>query len=497
LSGPLLCLKGIVKRFPGVVALDKVDFELRPGEIHSLMGENGAGKSSLLKVLTGVYQPEDGQILLNDRLIHPKSPANAAELGISAVYQEVNLAPNLSVAENICLGREPRGTFGIDWKTMSTRASSALERLGVEVDVRKPLGAYSVALQQLVAIARGLDVSARVLVLDEPTSSLDAGEVERLFAAMRSLRNQGIGIVFVSHFLKQVEEISDRITVLRNGKLVGVYEAKDLNRKRLISLMIGRDIAETAPIDSTQGSAADEPLLQFENAGHTGSVNNLNFELMPGEVLGIAGLLGSGRTETIRLCFGFDSMTIGTGRFQGRSYPLNPKQAIRRGMAHCPEDRKADGIFPNLSIAENVAIVRQAKLGWFRPIGYAGRRKLAQKAIDDLKISTPDEKKKIGELSGGNQQKALLGRWLASDPKLMLLDEPTRGIDVGAKFEIADLIERLRKNAISFVFVSSELSEVVNTSTKIIVMRDRQQVARLPGGSSEDDVLAMIAQESA
>ena len=497
MNEPLLCLSGIIKRFPGVVALDHVDFELRAGEVHSLMGENGAGKSSLLKVLTGVYQPEEGQILLSGRQIHPKSPANAAELGISAVYQEVNLAPNLTVAENVCLGREPRGPFGIDWKGMSMRARAALDRLGVDIDVNRPLGSYSIALQQLVAIARGLDISAKVLVLDEPTSSLDAGEVERLFAAMRSLRGQGIGIIFVSHFLQQVEEISDRITILRNGQLVGVYDADSLSRRELVSLMIGREISDVAP-NSLSAPAADiEPILRMEQAGHQGSVQGLNFSVLPGDVVGIAGLLGSGRTEAIRLCFGFDSINSGCAWFRNRRYPLGPRSAIRLGMAHCPEDRKADGVFPNLTLAENIAIVRQAKLGWFRPLASASRRKLALNAISDLKIATPNERKKVGELSGGNQQKALLARWLASDPKLMLLDEPTRGIDVGAKFEIADLIDRLRRSGISFIFVSSELSEVVHSSTKIVVMRDRHQVAELPGGSSEDAVLAEIAQEPA
>jgi monosaccharide-transporting ATPase len=496
LSEPLLCLSGIVKRFPGVVALDKVDFELHAGEIHSLMGENGAGKSSLLKVLTGVYQPDEGKIILDGRQIRPKTPANAAELGISAVYQEVNLAPNLSVAENICLGREPRGRLGIDWKAMSQRARAALIRLGVQVDVAKPLSAYSIALQQLVAIARGLDVSAKVLVLDEPTSSLDSGEVDRLFDAMRNLRDQGIGIIFVSHFLQQVEGISDRITVLRNGQLVGTHEAKSLGRRELVSLMIGRQISELTSISQPPMTTDVEPVLTLEKAGRTGSVKDLSFSVKPGEVVGLAGLLGSGRTEAVRLCFGLDSISTGSGWFQGSRYPLSPRQAIRAGMAHCPEDRKSDGIFPNLTVAENIAIVKQAKLGWFRPLTLATRKKLAQSAISDLKIATPSERKKVGELSGGNQQKTLLARWLASNPKLMLLDEPTRGIDVGAKFEIADLIERLRSSGISFVLVSSELSEVVHSSTKIIVLRDRRQVAELPGGSNEDSVLAEIAKES-
>lgn len=497
MSQAILQLRGIVKRFPGVIALDGVDFELLPGEIHSLMGENGAGKSSLLKVLTGVYQPDDGQILVEGRPIQPRSPAHAAELGISAVYQEVNLVPNLSVAENVCLGREPRSRLGIDWKKMGIRAEAALDRLGLQIDVGRSLASYSIATQQLVAIARGLDVSAKVLVLDEPTSSLDSAEVENLFAAMRRLRADGIGIVFVSHFLQQVEEISDRITVLRNGQLVGVHQASEITRRELVSEMIGREIGESKGTSIDDVRPDSKELLVLEAASSKRSVGNLNFSVYEGDVVGLAGLLGSGRTESVRLCFGFDALSSGSARFCGFRFPITPKRAIRLGMGHCPEDRKTDGIFPNLTIAENIAIVRQAKRGWFRPIGKAARASLANDSIRDLKIATPDGRKNIGELSGGNQQKALLARWLVSDPKLLLLDEPTRGIDVGAKFEIAELIQRLRKGGMAFVFVSSELSEVTNASTKIIVIRDRRQVCEMPGGTSEDEVLAKITEDTA
>ena len=496
MNQPVLQLKGIVKRFPGVVALDSVDFELRPGEVHALMGENGAGKSSLLKVLTGVYKPDEGVMTLDGTVIQPRSPAHAADLGISAVYQEVNLAPNLSVAENICLGREPRTRWGIDWREMANRAEIALGRLGVNLDVRKPLSSYTIAVQQLAAIARGLDVSAKVLVLDEPTSSLDASEVESLFVAMKRLREEGMGIVFVSHFLQQVEAISDRVTVLRNGRLVGVRAANELPRKELVEMMIGRSIGEIERANVQPVAGTSEPILKLDNAGRTSSVTSISFEAGAGEVVGLAGLLGSGRTETIRMCFGFDALTEGRAKFRKCDYPISPRTAIRLGMGHCPEDRKAEGIFPNLTVAENVAIVRQTKRGWYRPISQRAQKAMAEDAIRDLKIATPDGQKKIGELSGGNQQKALLSRWLASEPLLMLLDEPTRGIDVGAKFEIADLIERLRQSGMAFVFVSSELSEVVHSSTKIVVMRDRSQVGIMPSGATEDDVLAKIAEDS-
>jgi simple sugar transport system ATP-binding protein len=477
-----------------------VDFTLRSGEIHALMGENGAGKSTLIKVVTGVYPRDGGEILLAGRPLDPKSPKHAQQLGISCVFQEVNLVPTLSVAENIALGRQPLVAGLINWGRMRRRAEAALKRLDVEIDVRKPLASYSIAIQQMVAIARALDIDAQVLILDEPTSSLDQNEVKRLFDSMRKLRDQGLGIVFVTHFLDQVYEVSDRITVLRNGKLVGEYLTAELPRLQLIGRMVGRDPAEIAAMSHSreaQAAKARSPFVIAHGLARAGAVESVDIDIAPGEVVSLAGLLGSGRTETARLLFGADGLDGGTFAIDGVPVRLNsPRQAIGHGFGFCPEDRKLDGIIPDLSIRENIVLVLQARLGWFRRIGRARQQELADKYIAALKIATPDAEKPMKLLSGGNQQKALLARWLASQPRLLILDEPTRGIDVGAKFEIARLLEDLRKEGMAILFISSELEEVVRSADRVVVMRDRKSVGLLQGGQiSEHAILNTIASE--
>ena len=496
----LLTLRGIHKRFPGVHALDNVDFTLGSGEIHALMGENGAGKSTLIKVVTGVYPRDGGEIRLNGLPLDPKSPKHAQQLGISCVFQEVNLVATLSVAENIALGRQPLFAGLINWGQMRRRAEKALKRLDVEIDVRKPLASYSIAIQQMVAIARALDIDAKVLILDEPTSSLDQNEVKRLFDSMRKLRDQGLGIVFVTHFLDQVYEVSDRITVLRNGKLVGEYRTAELPRLQLIGRMVGRDPAEIAAMSHSreaQAQKARSPFVSAKGIARAGAVESVDIDIAPGEVVSLAGLLGSGRTETARLLFGADGLDAGTFAIDGIPVRLNsPRQAINHGFGFCPEDRKLDGIIPDLSIRENIVLVLQARLGWFRRIGRARQQELADKYIAALKIATPDAEKPIRLLSGGNQQKALLARWLASQPRLLILDEPTRGIDVGAKFEIAKLLEDLRKEGMAILFISSELEEVVRIADRVVVMRDRKSVGLLRGEQiSEHAILNTIASE--
>lgn len=493
----LLVARGLEKRFPGVVALDRVDFAVRAGEIHALMGENGAGKSTLIKVLTGVYSPDGGEVLLNGELIHPRSPLDAVNLGISTVYQEVNLAPNLSIAENVCLGRESRGPFGIQWGEVRERARAALARLGLDLDVRASLGSQSIAIQQMVALARALDVSAKILILDEPTSSLDRDEVVRLFDVLRRLRETGMGIVFVTHFLDQVYEVSDRITILRNGTLVGTHVAADLSKRDLVSAMIGRDAgtlvgqsyATERGLQSASGSEdfspthESAPLIRANNAGRRRSVQDVTLTLAPGEVLGLGGLLGSGRTEVLRLLYGLDRSDRGT-----------LQRPPRRTMGFCPEDRKAEGIFADLSVRENLLIVFQIRRGWWRKIGTSLGNRLVDDYIAKLAIATSDPDKPIRLLSGGNQQKVILARWLAANPKVLLLDEPTRGIDVGAKFEIEGLVESLRQSGIAFGFVSSELDEVVRWSTKVAILRDRKMVAMLEGDEkTEANALEAIA----
>jgi simple sugar transport system ATP-binding protein len=474
-----------------------VDFALRRGEIHTLLGENGAGKSTLIKVLTGVYRRDAGHITLDGRDIDANSPGQAQALGISAVYQEINLIPYLSVAENLFLGRQPHRWGRIDWRQIRRRAGEALARLELTIDVTQPLKSYSIAVQQLVAVARALDVSAKVLVLDEPTSSLDAHEVEHLFATMRRLKNQGMGIIFISHFLDEVYEISDRFTVLRNGNLVGEYEPAKLPRLELIARMIGKPLAEVAatPKHARPAPTAREPLLEARGLGKKNSIAPFDLDVSAGEVVGLAGLLGSGRTETARLLFGIDRADSGSLCVQGRPLHRNsPRRAVAAGLGFLPEDRKTQGIVPDLSLRENIILALQASKGWLRRMSRHEQARLAEHYIRALNIATPDAERPIKLLSGGNQQKAILARWLASRPKLLILDEPTRGIDVGAKAEIENLMAELCRDGLAIVFISSELEEVVRDSHRVAVLRDRRKVTELTGDEiDERRILQIIA----
>lgn len=491
---PLLELKGIRKEFPGVVALEDVDFSLDRGEIRALMGENGAGKSTLIKVLTGVYAPDKGHITLDGGEIRPRSTAHAQELGISTVYQEVNLAPNLSVAENICLGREPRKLGRIDWKAMRSRARVALDRLNLDLDVGQPLSSFSTAIQQLVAIARALDREAKVLVLDEPTSSLDRDESDRLFALMKDLRAQGMAIVFVTHFLDQVYAVSDSITVLRNGQHVGDWRAADLSQRQLVAEMIGRNLEEVA--STAKHTLGGDILLKAEDLGKKRFLEPLTFEVRKGEVVALSGLLGSGRTETMRLVFGADVADTGSISINGEVGRFRtPADGVTAGMGFCSEDRKAEGICPGLSVRENILLVLQARRGWHRALSQGQQRQIVNEFIRQLQIKTPDCDRPIENLSGGNQQKALLARWLAADPRFLLLDEPTRGIDIGSKLEIRTLIRSLAAQGMGFLFSSSELEEVVHTADRVVVLRDRKKVGELEGSDvNEPAIMHMIAQ---
>jgi simple sugar transport system ATP-binding protein len=485
-SAPLLSARNVSKHFPGVRALDGVDFTVNGGEIHGLMGENGAGKSTLIKVLTGVYRRDGGEILLSGRPIDPRSPAEAQRFGISTVYQEVNLIPFLSVAENISLGRQPVKSGCIDWKQIALRASDALKKLDIEVDVSQPLNSYSLAVQQMVAIARALDVEAKVLVLDEPTSSLDANEVEQLFAVLRKLKTQGLGIVFVSHFLDQVYAIADRLTVLRNGKLIGEFEAAKLSRLELIAKMIGKDLNAVREMSAHRGAEPPrtelKPFLRVKGLARRGSMLPFDLEIRAGEVVGFAGLLGSGRTETARLLFGIDRAGAGQVDIDGQSVTLSsPRTAIAHRIGFCPEDRKTQAVLPDLTLRENIVVALQASKGWIRRIPALQQQELAGHYIKTLNIATSDAEKPVKLLSGGNQQKAILARWLASQPRLLILDEPTRGIDIGAKAEIEKLIARLCREGMAIVFISSELEEVVRDSHRVVVLRDRKKVGELTG----------------
>lgn len=477
--------------------LKDVDFELQAGEIHALMGENGAGKSTLIKTLTGVYMPDSGAIQVEGKSIQPNSPADAVQYGISTVYQEVNLVPNLSVMENLLLGREPVGLTGIKWKEAKSRAEKALARLGLEIDVRAPLGNLSIAVQQMVAIARALDVSAKVLVLDEPTSSLDTSEVEALFSVMRRLREEGLGIIFVTHFMDQVYAVSDRITVLRNGQKVGTWPTEELPRLSLVSHMIGRDASEIEAKETVQLQNAEplEATIEANDLGRRGSISGVHLKVGPGETLGLAGLLGSGRTEIANLLFGIDTPDQGELKVHNQKVSRwRPRSAIRQGVGYLSEDRKRDGIFPELTVRENIVILHQLKRGWLKLLPRSKQTELAQQYVNQLQIQPPDTERQIQFLSGGNQQKALIARWLAVEPQCLILDEPTRGIDVGAKFEIMSLVERMRASGRSFIFISSELPEIVRSSTKVLVMRDRKPVRLLKKSEiSESAIMEEIA----
>jgi len=491
----LLEIKGLTKGFPGVQALDRVDFTLHAGEIHGLLGENGAGKSTLIKVLTGVFRRDSGTIRLDGQEIAARSPADALSLGIGTVYQEVNLLPNLSVAENLFIGRQPHRLGLVRTGEMRRRASELLAGYGLNIDVANPLSSYSVAVQQIVAIARAVDLSAKVLVLDEPTASLDAQEVETLFGILIRLKGRGIGIVFVTHFLDQVYAVCDRITVLRNGRLVGSKPIAELPRINLVSMMLGRELAAEALHRSQRPAVAGEPLVAFKNYGKRRLLEPFDLAVRPGEVVGLAGLLGSGRTETAKLVFGIERADSGQAFVDGRPVRIvSPRDAARLRFGFTPEDRKTDGIVAELSLRENIILALQAQRGWLHKIPRRRQNEIADRFIRLLDIRTPDAEKPIGLLSGGNQQKALLARWLATEPRFLILDEPTRGIDVGAHAEIIRLIERLCEDGLALLVISSELEEIAAYSDRVVVLRDRRHVRELSGAEvSADTIMTTIA----
>ncbi len=504
---PVLEMKGITKHFPGVRALSAVDFRLLPGEVHALMGQNGAGKSTLVKVLTGVHPADAGQLLLDGREIKPQSPLDAQKLGISTVYQEVNLCTNLSVAENIFIGRGGTSKFAIRWRAMHRDAEALLADLHVHIDVSAPLSSYPLAVQQMVAIARALtgqdqrsgEARTKILILDEPTSSLAEDEVKTLFSVIRRLKAQGIAILFISHFLNQAFEISDRFTVLRNGHRVGEYPVAELSRMDLIVKMVGKEIAEVGAERAARTAAAapatGAAVVRTRGLGKTGSVTGIDLEVSPGMAVGIAGLLGSGRTETARLLFGIDRADQGSMEIDGKPVRLGaPLDAIKHGLGFCPEDRKAEGIISELSLRENIIIALQCKRGIFPSLSRARQDEIAQSYIQLLGIKTADADVPISKLSGGNQQKALLARWLATQPRMLILDEPTRGIDVGGKVEIMGQVMALCDKGMAVVFSSSEMAEVLHYADRVVVMRDRTKVGEMSAADADErSVFQIIA----
>ena len=477
----VLTMRGICKYFPGVRALEGVDFTLRKGTIHALMGENGAGKSTLIKVLTGVYPMDEGEIRLEGNTVSIHSPQEAQNCGISTVYQEITLCPNLTVAENMFIGR----TEGrrVDWKTMDRRAGELLDSLGIPARPRQQLGSCSLAVQQMVAIARAVDTDCKVLILDEPTSSLDDKEVEMLFRLMRDLKARGVGIVFVTHFLEQVYAVSDQITVLRNGKLVGEYDVRELPQVQLVEKMIGKDLEDLSNIKKHTAPTGQnvQPLYEAEGLSSTES-RPFDFHIAKGEVNGFTGLLGSGRSESVRAIFGADRVTGGKVKINGKDVHIaSPHDAMKQGIGYLPEDRKRDGIIADLSVRENINLALQVMQGFFHPLSKAQMRQFADEYIAALQIKTASQDTPIKALSGGNQQKVILARWLLTHPQYLILDEPTRGIDVGTKTEIQKLVLKLSEEGMSVTFISSEIEEMLRTCSRLIVMRDRKIVGELTG----------------
>ncbi|GHC55052.1 sugar ABC transporter ATP-binding protein [Neogemmobacter tilapiae] len=478
----VLQARGVVKVFGQHRALDDVSIDLRAGEVHALLGENGAGKSTLIKILTGAYQATEGEVLLEGQPVRFADPLQAQAAGIGTVYQEVNLLPNRSVAENLFLGHQPTRFGFVQKKVIYAKARAVLATYGLDVDVRAELGSYSVAVQQIVAIARAVELSGKVLVLDEPTASLDRNEVDRLFDIIRQLKARGLAIIFITHFLDQVFAISDRMTVLRNGKLIGTSSLKDVSPTDVVRMMLGKDLEILHPVSTAAEGASGPVMLSFDGFGKPGKVAPVTLDIHRGEVVGVAGLLGSGRTELARLMFGVDTAESGKVTMNGKEISLrSPVQAVQAGFGFCPEDRKADGIFGDLSVRENLIIALQAKLGWFKALNRDEQLEIAGRYAEALDIRAANHDMPIKLLSGGNQQKVILGRWLAIDPNFLILDEPTRGIDVGAHAEIVRTINRLREDGLGLLVISSELDEIVAYSSRVVVMRDRQMVAELHG----------------
>ncbi|HEY8391573.1 MAG TPA: sugar ABC transporter ATP-binding protein [Capillibacterium sp.] len=489
-------MEGICKSFPGVRALHNVDFVLRKGEIHALMGENGAGKSTLIKILTGVYEKDAGQILLNGRPVNFKSPQDALKAGIGTVFQEIALCPNLTVAENMFIGRS-RKAF-VSWKEMNAKAEKILNSLSIPANPTQELASCSIAVQQMIAIARAVDMDCKILILDEPTSSLDEDEVQKLFALMRELQARGVGIIFITHFIDQVYAISDRITVLRNGELIGEYETAELPQIELVSKMMGKALSDVSAMKKQEPPKADQRVPAFEAKGlaSAAGVRPFDFTIHQGEVNGFAGLLGSGRSESVRAIFAADKVTGGEVKINGKPVKIRtPLSAMKCGIGYLPEDRKSEGIIDELSVRDNIILALQVLKGFFKPLSRKQAAEFANEYVKLLEIKTPSLDTPIKSLSGGNQQKAILARWLLTHPMYLILDEPTRGIDVGTKVEIQKLVLKLAQEGMSLTFISSEIDEMLRVCSRLIVMKDREIVGELSGTDlTEQNVMRMIAQ---
>ncbi len=493
---PRLELHGATVYFGADAAIDGVDFRLFPGEVHSLMGENGAGKSTLIKAITGAVRLSSGEMLLEGSVVRFGTPHEAQQAGVSSVYQEIDLLPNVSVAENIALGREPRRMGVIDWKRMRRQAEVVLADLGLDIDPASLLGTHSLAVQQLVAIARAISTDVTVLVLDEPTSSLDADECTELFRVIRDLKERGVAILFVSHFLDQVYEISDRVTVLRDGRLIGEFLTTELLRIDLVQAMLGRSAAALRARPRLRvAEETRQPFLSARGVTVGSGIGNADADLMEGEVLGVAGLLGSGRTELARAITGLDKLDSGIISVQGRRCRLSgPRAAIALGIVYSSENRRTEGIISELSVRENISLALQAERGFLRRLRPSRQRELANSWVDALDIRPADVERPAGTLSGGNQQKVLLARLLALSPRALVLDEPTRGIDVGAKVQVQNLVGELADNGLSVMFISAELEEVLRVAHRVSILLAGRVLDTIPSDElNVDSLTALVA----
>lgn len=496
----VLRIRDVSKQFPGVKALSHVSMEVKKGEIRALMGENGAGKSTLIKILTGIYQFEEGEIEFDGKQVHPKSAIEMQKMGVSTIYQEINLIPYLSVAENIYIGKEPTKNGKIDWEKVKKKAQDALQDLGISLDVTQKINQLSTALQQMVAIARALQTDAKLFIMDEATSSLDKREVERLFDVIRNLKERGIAVIFVSHRMDELFQICDSVTVLKDGELVGTYDMSEMNHHMLVSKMIGRDAAEI--IGQRKQYRTDweqKPVMcEVKDIRKKTKLNGVNLKIREGEIVGLAGLLGSGRTELAKIIFGEDTAYDGDVLIDGEKvHSPNVKKSIEKGVVYCPEDRKTEGVFLGMSVEDNLTISILQSLLRAGFVKKKKKKEIVEEYIKRINIKTPTRGTVVRSLSGGNQQKVILARWLAGKPRLIILDEPTRGIDVGAKSEIEKLIQQLAGEGISVLYISSEIEELVRGCDRIAVLREGTVFGELSGQDiTSENLLHMIAGEN-
>ncbi len=490
---PVLAMEGISKSYPGVRALDGVSFDVRPGEVHALVGENGAGKSTLMKILAGAEHGDAGKILICGKPAVVDSPQRAMDLGIAIIYQEFNLVPQLSVAENIFLGREPRAKVPgfVNFGAMRASASELMQRLGVSLDVRRPVSELSVAQQQMVEIAKAISQKARVIAMDEPSATLTDHELANLFTLIQQLKSQGVGIVYISHRLEEIFQIADRVTVLRDGQWIGTRPVSEVDRESLIRMMVGRELTETFP---RRVVAPGEEMLRVEHLTRRGVLEDISFSVRKGEVLGLAGLVGAGRTELARAIFGADPIDSGTLTLEGRRVRISsPQEAIRKGIGLVTEDRKQLGLVLGMAVRENITLPSLRLLSRLGFIRRGRERQVSEQFTRDLSIKTPSIEQQVNNLSGGNQQKVVLAKWLFSQSRVLIFDEPTRGIDVGAKTEIYQLMNELAERGVAIIMISSELPEVLGMSDRILVMHEGRLAGEVPREEATQERIMYLA----